>query len=412
MPYFAYEGRNARGELVKGVLEGPSSGSIADQLFNTGITPVNIRESRQGAAPGIARPARQLRFGAPSVGLVDLMLFCRQMHTLLKSGVPILRALAGLREASTNPALADVLLDLRDNLEAGRELSLSMQRHSKVFSPFMIAVVRVGEMTGRLDEVFLRLYDYFAFEKHVRDQVASALRYPSFVIIAIVAAMFIVNIFVIPAFARLFASFKAQLPLATRILLTTSEFFVAYWPAMLILGVALVVGFRLYTRSGPGRYAWDRLKLRLPVVGDLIHKATLARFTRSFALASRSGVPIVQALAVVSNVVHNSFIQERLIEMRNGIERGESILRAASASRVFDPLVLQMIAVGEETGEIDAMMEDVANLYEREVTLEVEGLAAKTEPILLVVMGALVLLLALGIFLPMWELAGAARRRG
>ena len=408
MPHFAYEGRNARGELVKGVLEGPSTGTIADQLFNTGITPIDIRETAQAGVPGTPRKWN-VSLGAPKVELVDLMLFCRQMHTLLKSGVPIIRALAGLREATSNPRLAEVLLDLRDNLEAGREMSIAMQRHPREFSGFMVAVVRVGEMTGRLDEVFLRLYEFFAFEKHVREQIVSALRYPSFVVTAIVAALFIVNIFVIPAFAKLFASFKAQLPLPTRFLIATSDFFVSYWLAMIVVAVVLVVGFRLYAATPDGRYRWDRLKLRLPVVGELIHKATLARFTRSFALASRSGVPIVQALSVVGSVVDNAFIQDRVTQMRNGIERGESILRTASAAGVFNPPVLQMIAVGEETGEIDAMMDDVASLYQREVELEVEGLAAKIEPILLVVMGILVLILALGIFLPMWQLVSVTR---
>lgn len=409
MPHFAYEGRNARGELVKGVLEGTSSGTVADQLVSTGITPIKISETPGAATQGGA--ILSIRFGAPRVGLDDLMLFSRQMHTLLKSGVPIIRALAGLREASTNPTLSDVLVDLRENLEAGREMSVAMQRHSKEFSQFMVALVRVGEMTGRLDEVFLRLYEYFAFEKHVREQIASAVRYPMFVITAIVAALFIVNIFVIPAFAKLFASFKAQLPLPTRILIGTSDFFVAYWPAMLIAGAGLFILARLYLGSKAGRYAWDRMKLGLPVIGDLIHKATLARFTRSFALASRSGVPIVQALAIVGNVVDNAFMEQRITAMRTGIERGETILRTAVAAAIFNPLVLQMIAVGEETGEIDSMMEDVADLYEKEVTLEVEGLAAKIEPVLLVVMGILVLILALGIFLPMWELAAAARGR-
>lgn len=408
MAHFAYEGRNARGELVKGVLEGSSSSTIADQLFNTGITPIRIDETAQAAGSRRTR-IWNVRLGGQKVELEDLMLFCRQIHTLLKSGVPIIRALAGLREASDNPALAAILLDLRDNLEAGREMSVAMQRHPKEFSPFMIAVVRVGEMTGRLDEVFLRLYEFYAFEKHIRQQIASALRYPSFVIIAIIAAMFVINIFVIPAFKNLFASFKAQLPLATRILMWTSDFFVAYWPAIILGAAALAVAFRLYTNSANGRYGWDRLKLQLPVIGDLIHKVTLARFTRSFALASRSGVPIVQTLTVVGNVVDNAFMQDRIAQMRNGIERGESILRTAAASGIFNSLVLQMIAVGEETGEIDTMMDDVANLYEREVTLEVEGLAAKIEPVLLVVMGALVLILALGIFLPMWELASVAR---
>lgn len=410
MPNFAYEGRNAAGELVKGVVEAASSGTAADQLFNTGITPLRINETVQAAgAAGAAGSPRQLF--APRILLPDLMLFCRQMHTLLKSGVPIIRALAGLRESSTNVALATVLLDLRENLEAGRELSVGMGRHPSVFSAFMVSIVRVGEMTGRLDEVFLRLYEYYLFEKMVRDKVRSALRYPTMVLMAMVTAVFLVNIFVIPAFAKLFSAFKAQLPLMTRLLIASSDFFVSYWLALLLLMAGAVLAFRTSIRTQAGRYAWDRAKLRLPIVGELIYKATLARFTRSFALASRSGVPIVQALAIVGDVVDNAFVRERIVQMRAGIERGESILRTASATQVFTPLVLQMIAVGEETGEIDAMMEDVADLYEREVTIEVEGLAAKIEPALLVVMGIMVLILALGVFLPMWSLASAARGR-
>jgi MSHA biogenesis protein MshG len=408
VPQFAYQGRNARGELVKGVLEGADSGAVADQLFNTGITPVHI----DAASAGLGRAAGgvwQMQIGEPKVELADLMLFCRQMHTLLKAGVPIVRGLAGLQESAENPTLAKVLADVREGLESGRELSLTLRRHPKVFTNFMVSLVRVGEMTGRLDEVFLRLAEFFAFEKKMRDDIKAALRYPLIVILALVVAMFVVNIFVIPAFAKIFATFRGELPLMTRVLIFTSEFFVAYWPAMIVLGAAAIVGGRFYVGSGAGRYQWDRLKLRLPVVGELIHKATLARFARSFALSGKSGVPIVQALAVVANVVDNAYLETRILQMRDGIERGESILRSAVAAGVFSPVVLQMVAVGEETGEIDALMGEIADMYEREVAIEVEGLTAKLEPILLVFMGVLVLILALGVFLPMWDLATVAR---
>lgn len=406
-PQFAYQGRNARGELVKGVLDGADSGAVADQLFNTGITPVHI-----AASAGLGRTGGgvwQMQIGEPKVELADLMLFCRQMHTLLKAGVPIVRGLAGLQESAENPTLAKVLADVRESLESGRELSLTMRRHPKVFTNFMVSLVRVGELTGRLDEVFLRLAEFFAFEKKMRDDIKAALRYPLIVILALVVAMFVVNIFVIPAFAKIFATFRGELPLMTRVLIFTSGFFVAYWPAMIVLGVAGIVGGRFYVGSGAGRYQWDRLKLRLPVVGELVHKATLARFARSFALSGKSGVPIVQALAVVANVVDNAYLETRILQMRDGIERGESILRSAVAAGVFSPVVLQMVAVGEETGEIDALMGEIADMYEREVAIEVEGLTAKLEPILLVFMGVLVLILALGVFLPMWDLATVAR---
>ena len=408
MPQFAYQGRNARGELVKGVLEGASSGAVADQLFNTGITPVHIDEATAGVAAATGG-LLQMRFGEQRVELADLMLFSRQMHTLLKAGVPIVRGLAGLQESSENPTLRAALGDVRANLEAGRELSLCLRQHPKVFTSFMVSLVRVGELTGRLDEVFLHLYEFFAFEKKMREDIKAALRYPMIVMIAIVAAMFVINIFVVPAFGKIFATFKTELPLMTRILIGTSDFFVRYWP-LLIIGIAVaVVGFRVWVGSPAGRYVWDRLKLRLPAIGELIHKATLARFSRSFALSGKSGVPIVQALAVVASVVDNAYLEARILQMRDGIERGESILRTAVAAGVFSPVVLQMVAMGEETGEIDALMSEIADMYEREVGIEVEGLTAKLEPILLVFMGVMVLILALGVFLPMWDLASVAR---
>jgi MSHA biogenesis protein MshG len=408
VPQFAYQGRNARGELVKGVLDGADSGAIADQLFNTGITPVHINEAR-GVRVEVSPNAFLTRLREPRVEVADLMLFCRQMHTLLKAGVPIVRGLAGLQESAQNPSLKKALGEVRESLESGRELSLSLRQHPEVFTSFMVSLVRVGELTGRLDEVFLHLYEFFAFEKKMREDIRAALRYPLIVVLALAGAMFVVNLFVIPAFAKIFSNFKLELPLMTRMLIGVSDLFVTYWPLMIIGIVAAIAGARLYVRSPAGRYQWDGWKLRLPVVGELIHKATLARFSRSFALSGKSGVPIVQALAVVASVVDNAYLESRILQMRDGIERGESILRTAVATGVFNPVVLQMVAVGEETGEIDALMTEIADMYEREVTIEVEGLTAKLEPILLVIMGVLVLILALGVFLPMWDLAAAAR---
>jgi MSHA biogenesis protein MshG len=410
MPQFAYQGRNARGELVKGILEGPTSSAVADQLFSTGVTPVHIDEAK--AAVAVAARKLQLSFGEPNVELADLMLLSRQMHTLLKSGVPIIRALSGLEESAANPTLRSTIVEVRESLESGHELSQALRRHPKVFPAYMVSLVRVGEVTGRLDEVFMRLYEFFAFEKKMREDIRGALRYPMMVIIALVVAMFIVNIFVIPAFGKMFASFKTELPLMTRILIGTSDVFLGYWPLMIVGVVALVAATRVYVRSKEGRYRWDGLKLQLPVIGSLVHKATLARFSRSFALSAKSGVPIVQVLSIVAEVVDNAYLEARIVQMRTAIERGESILRAAVATGVFSPVVLQMVAVGEETGEIDQLMSEIADMYEREVTIEVQGLTAKAEPILLVCMGVLVLILALGVFMPMWDMAAAARGGG
>jgi MSHA biogenesis protein MshG len=406
MPFFSYKARNVRGELLQGVLEGADSGAIADQLFSTGATPVEILLTKKPVSQGESNWWQRLL--EEKVRSIDVQLFSRQLHTLLKSGVPIMRGLAGLLESTPNKGFARVLKDLRDALDSGRELSAAMHRHPEVFSGFYTSMVRVGETTGRLDEIFLRLFDHLEFEREMRQRVRSALRYPIFVVVAMVIAMAVINLFVIPAFAKVYAGFNAELPLMTRILLGSSHFMTEYWPLLLALLAGAVIGFRLYIGTAHGRYQWDKLKLRLPIVGKIMQKGTLARFARSFALSSKSGVPIVQGLNVVAQTVDNAYISARIEQMRDGVERGESILRTATTAGVFTPIVLQMVAVGEETGEIDTLMDEVAEMYEREVDYELKTLASQIEPILILGLGILVLILALGVFLPIWDLGKVA----
>jgi MSHA biogenesis protein MshG len=411
MPFFAYKGRNARGELMQGVLEAADSGAVADQLFGTGVTPVEIVVTRKTStgSGGMAEAWRSLR--EKKVTSMDVQLFSRQMHTLLKSGVPIMRGLTGLQESATSPAFGRVIKDLRESLDAGRELSAAMRRHPECFSNFYLSMVRVGEMTGRLEEVFLRLFDHLEFDRDMRDRVKSALRYPSFVMIAMVAAMMVVNLFVIPAFAKVFQSMHATLPLMTRILMATSRFTVDYWPLLLGATVGGILAFRSWAATPAGRYSWDKRKLSFPIAGKIMLKATMARFARSFALSMRSGVPVVQALTVVAQTADNAYLAARIEQMRDGVERGESILRTSTAANVFTPIVLQMIAVGEETGSLDDLMDEIALMYEREVDYELKTLSAQIEPILITFLGVMVLVMALGIFLPIWDLGKAALHR-
>ena len=411
MPVFAYKGRSARGELVQGTLEGADSGGVADQLLNTGITPteINLTRAAAGEKPGIGLWQRLTQ--ERKVGALELMLFSRQMYTLLKAGVPIMRALAGLQESTHNPAFSAMLQDLRESLDSGRELSTAMRRHPKMFSPFYLSMVQVGEMTGMLDVTFLRLYEHIEFEREMRERIKSALRYPMFVLVAMAIAIVIVNIFVIPAFAKVFEGFHAELPLMTKVLMGFSGFMVDFWPLLLALVIGAVVAFRAWLNTVNGRYRWDRYKFHIPIAGRIIMKATLARFARSLALSFKSGIPIVQGLNAVGLVVDNEFMRSRIEQMRDGVERGESILRTAAASGVFTPTVLQMIAVGEETGDMDGLMFEIAGMYEREVEYEIKTLSANIEPIMIVLLGGLVLVLALGIFLPMWDLGQAALRR-
>lgn len=409
MPLFAYKGRNARGELMQGVLEAADSGAVADQLFGTGVTPIEINVTKAVAKAN--EESLWERLTEKKVNSMDVQLFSRQMYTLLKSGVPIMRGLAGLQESAISKSFGRVIKDLRESLDSGRELSAAMRRHPDVFSAFYLSMVRVGEMTGRLEDVFLRLFEHMEFDRDMRERVKTALRYPTFVVIAMAIAMIVVNIFVIPAFAKVFESFNTQLPLMTRILLATSGFMQNYWALLLAAALAAFFGFRSWLKTVNGRYEWDRIKLRIPIAGKIILKATMARFARSFALSARSGVPIVQALTVVSQTVDNAFLTARIEQMRDGVERGESILRTAVTAAVFTPIVLQMIAVGEESGSLDDLMDEIAQMYEREVDYELRTLASQIEPILITFLGVMVLVLALGIFLPIWDLGKAALHR-
>ena len=345
------------------------------------------------------------------ITIIDLMLFSRYMHSLMKSGVPIMRALAGLQESTVNRAFAAVIADLRIALDSGRTLSTAMRQHPLVFSRFYVSMVRVGETTGTLHETFSRLFSYLEFEKELRDRINSALRYPLIVLLVVAIAVGVVNFAVIPAFARIFKTAGVALPLVTRVLVGTSDVTQNYWHVIVFAVVCLVAGARAVVRSEAGGYAWDRYKLRLPLTGSIILRATLARFARSLALSLRAGVPIVQALTVVADVVDNAFIAQRIERMRDGVERGESVLRTAVTAGVFTPTILQMIAVGEESGEFENLLTEIAEFYEREIDYEVKSLSAQIEPIMTAVMGALVAVLALGVFLPLWDLGSVALRK-
>ncbi len=410
MAVYSWKGRNNRGEAVSGQLDAMTEGGVADQLLSIGVAPVTIVLAE--AATAAAGEGWLARMNRQPVVEEDLMIFSRQMYTLNKAGVPILRAFAGLQASATKPAMVDLFKDIRSSLDQGRELSAALARHSALFGGFYISMIRVGEMTGRLTEVFLRLTEHMEFERDVRERIKQAMRYPIFVMIAMAMAVVILNIFVIPVFAKVFAGFNAQLPLITRGLIGFSNWTLAWWPLLIALAVGGSVLVRSYLRTPEGRYRWDARKIKLPIVGDIVLKATLARFARSFALSSQSGVPLVQALTVVAQTVDNTFIGSRIEQMRDGIERGESISRCAAATGVFTPVVLQMINVGEETGELDNLLFEIAAMYERDTDYAIKGLSAAIEPILLAVIGVLVLLLALGVFLPLWNLGQAAMGKG
>lgn len=405
MPQFAYYGRNANREPVEGRIEAASVANVVDTLTQTGITPVSITEvpQVQQASEVISR-----LMGSDKVSALELMMFTRQFYTLTKAGVPIIRALRSLEVSTQQKALSKLYAELAQALESGVELSQAMSRREDVFDPFYIAMVRIGESAGRMEEVFLGLFEHLEFQKYIKEQVKSALRYPTFVVLAMVVAIAIINIFVIPAFAKVFESLHAELPLMTRILMATSQFTLKWWPAMVVGCVVAWLGWKQYLKTTLGRLRWDRTKLRMPIVGDMVEKGVLAQGMRSLALVFRSGVPVVQGLTLSAQVIDNAHIAQALVVMRSQVERGDSLLTASQRSGVFPPLVLQMIMVGEESGTLGEMLEEIGQMYQRDMEYGLKSLAQKIEPILLVLMGAMVLVLALGVFLPMWDLGKAA----
>jgi MSHA biogenesis protein MshG len=409
MALFDYTGRNRRGEAVNGQIEAASTDAVATQLINSGVTPIDILPAGARGDVFSGLRAWQARLSEPKIRLIDLIFFSRQMYTLLKAGVPLMQALRGLRDTTQNVSMVRIIGSLIESLDAGLDLTGALRRHPEVFNSLFVSMVQVGENTGGLPEAFLQLSLYLERERDTIDRVKSALRYPMIVVAAMVVAMFILNIWVIPAFAKVYAGFRAELPLPTQVLIGVSTFTKNYWFVILFAMGAAIFGFLAWSRTPNGHYQWDRAKLKLPVVGSILYRSSLARFAGALGITVRAGVPLVQAMTVISKAVDNEYLGERILQMRDGIERGETIARTAAATGLFPPMVLQMILVGEETGAIDRLMEEVGGYYDREVDYDIKNLAQAVEPLLLLGVGIMVLIMALGIFLPMWDLASAVK---
>jgi len=401
MSLFAYRGRSPRGELVEGRLDAESADQIAVRLMGAGITPIEIALAGDGDTT-LRRYLLRLGVGRPTNA--DLMMFSRQMHTITKAGVPLLRGIKGLQSSMHNEVLRDALADIVSSLESGRDLAEGFARHPAIFPPLYVNMVRVGEATGTLDTAFLRLCEYLSMEQDVHDRVQSAMRYPLIVLGAVVLAIGIISVKVIPAFAPIFRMLGNDIPLPTRIIMGASSLTQHYWWAM---GIALALAWWLwhsYTSTDAGRFRWHRAKLKLPIVGKLLHEAILARVTRSLAICLSAGIPALQALGTIARTTGNDCISEAILKLRDLVERGDSISRAAASTGLFPALVVQMIAVGEETGDLSDLLGEVADHYRRDVDYQLKNLSAVIEPALIVAVGGVVLVLALGVFLPLWDM--------
>lgn len=401
MASYTYQGRNKAGDQISGKLEASTADAVAELLLGRGVTPIKIEEILESTSKNI-----ELDLFKPKVTLDDLILFSRQMYSLARSGVGINRAMRGLADSAKNQTLAEILLDVERSLNTGMALSLAMRRHIDVFGNMYVNIIEVGEDSGKLEAAFKQLYGYLETEKDTRRRISSAVRYPTFVLIAISIAMIVLNIFVIPVFAELFEKFGADLPLPTKILIGTSNFFTDYWLLIVIFVGIAIFSIRYYLSTEDGLLVWDKYKLRIPIIGSILERSMLARFGRSFSMMLSSGVSLVRALELCSQAVGNTYLGHKIRGMRKGIERGETLVVTARHSEMFTPLVIQMLSVGEETGNVDEMLAEVAGFYEQEVDYDLKNLSSYIEPLLIAAMAGLVAVIALGIFLPMWDMFG------
>ncbi len=407
MPRYAFQAKDQDGQSTSGYREAADARSVAQELSATGLIPLSIQEDQAEEA---STTELKIQLFQPKVSLNEVILLSHQMYSLTKAGISVVRALKGLAESQKNPRLEEVLLSIAASLEGGADLATSLRRYPEIFSELYASVIHVGENTGRLDEAFKQIAGYMEMERETKKRIKTATRYPMFVLGAISIAIVILNIFVIPAFAKVFAKFHAELPWQTRAIIGLSDFMVAYWPLMVLALVGAYFGVRRYLDTTEGRFNWDRWKLQLPILGSIFERINLARFCQTFAMISKAGVPITQGLHIISRAIGNEYMADQVNTMRHGIERGSGIAQTARESGMFTPVVLQMMAVGEETGSIDELMEQAAGFYEEEVDYELKGLTDAVEPILIIAIGMMVLVLALGVFLPLWDLSSVANK--
>lgn len=402
---FIYQGRDSRGKKVEGSISSANENAALAMLQQQGITPTGLTEGTQQQS--IER--QPIRLFSEKIKADELILLTRQLYALTRAGIPIIRALTGLAESSHNQKIKQILTGISDSLVEGSDMASAFRKFPDVFSPIYISMIHIGETTGNLDDALLKLVSHLEMERETKKRVKSALRYPIMVITAMAVAMVIITIFVIPNFSGVFNKLGADLPLATQILIAVSDFMQAWWHLLLAGLIAFFTFFSRYSKTDQGALWWDQKKLRIPLIGSIFERIALSRFSRSFAMMMTAGVPILQCLSIVADSVGNRFIGAAVNSMMAGVERGDRLTNTASATGLFTPLVLQMMSVGEETGSIDKLLNDVADFYEEEVDYELKQLADAIEPILLAFLGALVLILALGVFLPIWQLSSAVR---
>ena len=392
---YTYKARDKGGNVLNGTIVADNEALVLARLREQGFVPLEVGKQKRGM--NIELTAKKVKFK-------ELSVFARQFATMVNSGLPILRSLAILAEQTENPELARVLGIIRTDVEQGASLSGAMVKHPKVFNDLFVAMVKSGETGGSLDDVLLRLADMIEAEVRLRGKIKSAMTYPIAVVALVVLIMSAMLLFVVPQFQTIYGSLGGSLPLPTRILLTMSNIFKKYWYIVLIGTLVFRFFFKRWKKTDNGRAWVDKMKLRVPVFGILFQKTALSRFASTFSMLLRSGVPILQSLEIVSETVNNRVVSDAVNDVQSSVREGESMAKPLAKHAVFPPMVVQMIAVGEETGQVDMMLEKVATFYEQEVEASVDALTSLIEPLLIAVIGGCVGMAVIALYMPMFNI--------
>ena len=405
MKKFFYQGINPQGMQAEGWIHAASLSDAAIKLNALGVISSDIRVAKENQAVQEFLYGLYPRWG---ISTLELVLLFSQLQSLSHAGVNLISALHAIHETCENQRLKQVLYDIIMNVESGYHLSEAMRLYSGIFNTFMTSLVAIGEKTGSLDYAFGQIREYLEEDLHTKRQLKLALRYPIFVMVTILIAMIILNFWVIPVFADFFKSFSAELPTPTKILLSISGFCLKYSQSILIIGVTLVGVGMLYFRTPSGRIVLGKQKMKLPFVGQLIEYTLVAQFCSYLSHALKANVPILTALQVIANISDNYYFRIKINSIRQSIEAGESLSQAMIHSKMFSPILIQMVAIGEKTGDLESALNSIAQFYGKEVDYGLKNLAEKMEPVLILIISGMVLVLALGVFLPMWDISTVA----
>lgn len=404
MPSYKYKVRERYGKQITGVMGGESQAEVSDKLKKMGYTPISI----QPAPERLEKVAFLDRFG--KVRLSDLNVFTRQLVTLLKAGIPLLTAIKACREQTGSRVLKNTLGSAARDIEGGSSLADALEKHPRCFNELYVNMIRSAEAGGVMDEVLERLADLGEYDEDTRNRIETATRYPIMVVCALIIGFFIVITLVIPRFAKVFGQFNVALPFPTRVLIGIDYIVKHFW-FLMILGVfAAIFGFFAYIRTPKGRAQWDAFKLKIPIVGPLVLKFTMSRFARVTGTLVRSGLPILQILELTSRNVGNTVVSRAIENIKISVSEGKGMAEPMRVSKIFPPIVIQMVSVGEETGKMDELLLRVSDYYDSQINYAIKNLSIMIEPVLLVVLGCGVLFMALAIFLPMWNLMSLFRR--